>query len=205
MTELLITSSVLITAIVLVRAALKNRVSARLIYALWLVAALRLMLPFELYPSQVSVMNAAPDAVLAGTVDIYEPQSAVTQNQYLYTDPEPAENQAPVDGTSQNLGSAQTNTAPAVPEQTTDHETAINSAHLLSAQIDEATSLNEQLRVQRSVLSSNSRISRIASQNYGMVLTSDAVTIDLGSEGDATADGEAAQTADAGAAQAELS
>ena len=64
MTELLITSSVLITAIVLVRAALKNRVSARLIYALWLVAALRLMLPFELYPSQVSVMNAAPDAVL---------------------------------------------------------------------------------------------------------------------------------------------
>lgn len=38
MTELLITSSVLITAIVLVRAALKNRVSARLIYALWLVA-----------------------------------------------------------------------------------------------------------------------------------------------------------------------
>lgn len=133
MTELLITSSVLITAIVLVRAALKNRVSARLIYALWLVAALRLMLPFELYPSQVSVMNAAPDAVLAGTVDIYEPQSAVTQNQYLYTDPEPAENQAPVDGTSQNLGSTQTNTAPSVPEQTADHETAINSAHLLSA------------------------------------------------------------------------
>lgn len=75
----------------------------------------------------------------------------------------------------------------------------------LSAQIDEATSLNEQLRVQRSVLSSNSRISRIASQNYGMVLTSDAVTIDLGYEGDAASDGEAAQTADAGAAQAELS
>ena len=75
----------------------------------------------------------------------------------------------------------------------------------LSAQIDEATSLNDQLRVQRSVLSSNSRITRIATQNYGMVLTSDSVTVDLGSGDDAAADGEAAQTADAGAAQAELS
>lgn len=65
MTELLITSSVLILVIVLLRAVLKNRVSARLIYALWLVAVIRLVLPFELVPSPVSVMNAAPDAIRA--------------------------------------------------------------------------------------------------------------------------------------------
>ena len=35
----------------------RGRVSARLIYSLWLVAALRLMLPFSLAPSPVSAMN----------------------------------------------------------------------------------------------------------------------------------------------------
>ena len=40
MKEVLITSSVLIAAIVVIRAVLKKRVSSRLIYALWLVAAL---------------------------------------------------------------------------------------------------------------------------------------------------------------------
>ena len=57
MAELLLSSSVLIAAMALLRLLLKNRVSARLIYALWLVAALRLMLPIQLAPSPVSVMN----------------------------------------------------------------------------------------------------------------------------------------------------
>ena len=60
-------------------------------------------------------------------------------------------------------------------------------------------SLNEQLRVQRSDPLEQLRAStRIATQNYGMVLTGDAVTVDLGSaaEGEA-ADGDAAQTGDA--------
>ncbi|MBM6676849.1 cell division protein FtsL [Olsenella uli] len=74
----------------------------------------------------------------------------------------------------------------------------------LSAQIEESTSLNDQLRVQRSVLSSNARISRIATQNYGMVLTGDAVTIELGSDADAP-DGDAAQTPDAAPTQADVS
>ncbi len=65
MKEVLITSSVLIAAIAIIRAVLKNRVSARLIYALWLIAALRLMLPFSLAQSPVSVMNAAPEAMFA--------------------------------------------------------------------------------------------------------------------------------------------
>ena len=56
MLETLAMSSVLITALCLIRMA-RGRVSARLIYSLWLVAALRLMLPFSLAPSPVSAMN----------------------------------------------------------------------------------------------------------------------------------------------------
>lgn len=82
----------------------------------------------------------------------------------------------------------------------------LSSNSALSTQIEEATTLNDQLSVQRSVLSSNARISRIATQNYGMVLTGDAVTIEVASqEGEQPADGEAAQTADDAAAQASLS
>lgn len=80
----------------------------------------------------------------------------------------------------------------------------LSSNAQLSSQIESAESLNDQLRVQRSVLSSNARISRIATQNYGMVLSGDFVTVDVaGSDAGAatddaaaTADGEAAQSAD---------
>ena len=82
----------------------------------------------------------------------------------------------------------------------------LSSNSALSSQIEEVSSLNEQLRVQRSVLSSNARITRIATQNYGMVLTGDAVTVDLGSTDEAqSADGEAAQAADAASAQPDMS
>lgn len=82
----------------------------------------------------------------------------------------------------------------------------LSSNSALSSQIEEATTLNDQLSVQRSVLSSNARIARIATQNYGMVLTGDAVTIEVTSqEGEQPADGEAAQTADDAAAQASVS
>lgn len=80
--------------------------------------------------------------------------------------------------------------------------TLLSSNADLRAQIEESESLNDQLRVQRSVLSSNARISRIATQNYGMVLSSDAVTVDLGaSQGDSDADGAAADAAGGDAAQ----
>lgn len=93
----------------------------------------------------------------------------------------------------------------------------------LSSQVEEAQVTNEQLRVQRSVLSSNSRISRIATQNYGMVLPSEFVTVDLtedeaqpteGEGGSAEADpaaepaasdGDAAQTADDASAEPSVS
>lgn len=80
----------------------------------------------------------------------------------------------------------------------------------LSARVEETETLNEQLRIQRSALSSNSRISRIATQNYGMVLTSDFVAIDLDADpADAQpaepTDGDAAQTTDVAAPQTDLS
>ena len=46
-------------------------------------------------------------------------------------------------------------------------------------QIKEAQALEDDLKVQRSVLSSNSRITRIATQNLGMVLASDPLVINL--------------------------
>ena len=67
MLETLVTSSVLIAALCVLRLT-RGRVSARLIYALWLTAALRLMLPFSLVPSPVSVANlggALPDRLAA--------------------------------------------------------------------------------------------------------------------------------------------
>ena len=80
----------------------------------------------------------------------------------------------------------------------------------LSAQVEETQSFNEQLRIQRSALASNSRISRIATQNYGMVLSGDFVAIDLDAEPAAEqasdpTDGDAAQTTDVTAPQADLS
>ena len=67
MLETLVTSSVLIAALCVLRLT-RGRVSARLIYALWLTAALRLMLPFSLVPSPVSVANfggALPERLAA--------------------------------------------------------------------------------------------------------------------------------------------
>lgn len=78
----------------------------------------------------------------------------------------------------------------------------------LAEEVETAQALSTDLRIERSVLSSNARISRIATQNYGMVLPSERLTVDLdataASQGDATdggdqapSDGEAAQPADA--------
>ena len=81
----------------------------------------------------------------------------------------------------------------------------------LKASIESAQALNDDLQVERSVLSSASRINRIASQNYGMVLSTNTDRLVLAgpspmqdsAEGDVTkadattTDGEAAQPADA--------
>ena len=72
--------------------------------------------------------------------------------------------------------------------------TLLQSNSDLSAQISDTQTANEELMIERSVLSSNARITRIATQNYGMALPSGVVTLDLTEE---AAEGEAAATDDA--------
>ena len=65
MLELLISSTVLILALTALRFFLRGKLNPRLQYALWLLAALRLLLPVSLVRSPVSVMNAVPDVPAA--------------------------------------------------------------------------------------------------------------------------------------------
>lgn len=58
---MMVASSVLILAILLLRRVTRGRISMRLRYALWLVAALRLLLPVPLGNSAVSVMKLLPE------------------------------------------------------------------------------------------------------------------------------------------------
>ncbi len=57
MKDLLLTSSVLIAAVFLLRRLFSGRVCARLQYALWLLVAVRLLLPVSLAPSHMSILN----------------------------------------------------------------------------------------------------------------------------------------------------
>ncbi|MDP4110293.1 MAG: M56 family metallopeptidase, partial [Bacillota bacterium] len=63
MTEFIITSSVLITVLILLRFLFRGKISRRVQYALWGLALLRLLVPFSLFSSPVSVMNAVPESV----------------------------------------------------------------------------------------------------------------------------------------------
>ena len=65
MLEILISSTVLILALTALRFFLRGKLNPRLQYTLWLLAALRLLLPVSLVRSPVSVMNAAADVPAA--------------------------------------------------------------------------------------------------------------------------------------------
>ncbi|MDE6420783.1 MAG: M56 family metallopeptidase, partial [Lachnospiraceae bacterium] len=60
MEELLIGSSVLILFVILLRTVMGSKISFRMRYALWLIVALRLALPFALPGSPLSIMNYVP-------------------------------------------------------------------------------------------------------------------------------------------------
>jgi len=62
MTELIITSSVLILVVIVLRHFLKGKISLRLQYALWALVLLRLLVPVALFESPFSVMNAVQAA-----------------------------------------------------------------------------------------------------------------------------------------------
>lgn len=57
MTKLLVTSSVLILTVTVLRCLLRGRVSQRLMYALWLLVALRLLVPVSGPESALSILN----------------------------------------------------------------------------------------------------------------------------------------------------
>lgn len=83
---------------------------------------------------------------------------------------------------------------------------ALQGNATLKTQITEAKTTNDNLMVERSALSSNARISRIATQNLGMVLSTDTETVTIGaaaeaSSVDAAASDEVAARADGDAAQ----
>lgn len=61
MIEIIITSSALILIIIALRYLLRGKISSRLQYALWALIAVRLLFPFSLFESPVSVMNTIPD------------------------------------------------------------------------------------------------------------------------------------------------
>ena len=59
MREIVITSSVLIVVILLIRKLFRGKVSQKLIYAAWLLVALRLLVPIQFGQSQYSVAALA--------------------------------------------------------------------------------------------------------------------------------------------------
>ena len=82
MTEWIVTSCVLIAVVLGIRFLLKNRISGRLRYGLWLLVLIRLLTPFSL-PSGISVMNLlpekTPEQVTVGYVDYELPDIAVAE------------------------------------------------------------------------------------------------------------------------------
>ncbi|MBQ8569479.1 MAG: hypothetical protein IJ446_09720 [Oscillospiraceae bacterium] len=69
MIETLITSTVLISVIIILRTVLKSRINSRIRYSLWLIAAVRLMLPFGLMPSGISIINTFDTVISVSDTD----------------------------------------------------------------------------------------------------------------------------------------
>ena len=80
MIKWMITSSALIVLVLVLRALVKGRAGARLRYALWLLAAVRLLLPGTLFESAFSVLNAAR------TSETYQLAESLPSRMSLYED-----------------------------------------------------------------------------------------------------------------------
>lgn len=66
----------------------------------------------------------------------------------------------------------------------------LTQANALEEKISTSASANSDLKIERSVLSSSSRVNAIATQNYGMVLSTDTEAMDASAQGaDASAKG----------------
>lgn len=82
MTEWIITACILIVTVLCLRFLLKNRISGRLRYGLWLLVLVRLLVPLS-FPSSISVMNFLPEKpaepLTLGYVDYTLPDLAVQE------------------------------------------------------------------------------------------------------------------------------
>ena len=72
MLEWIITSCVLIGIVLLVRLCLKNKISLRLRYALWLIVLVRLLVPVNFFNSSMSIMNVVPES--ATVAELQQPE-----------------------------------------------------------------------------------------------------------------------------------
>ena len=114
MIEVIINSSVLILMVVVLRRLLRGRISSRLQYALWALVALRLLLPFSLFESPISVLNALPrqsgDWVMVVPTTIPDPSTPAAPSATLDNPINPANPANPANGTVPNeIQTAQNN------------------------------------------------------------------------------------------------
>jgi len=106
MTELMITSSVLILVVIVLRHFLKGKISLRLQYVLWVLVLLRLLVPVTLFESPFSVMNAVQAAKSAREVPVASAPTPTLSSAYGDMD---AENAAVPGVTEQNVTDSVTN------------------------------------------------------------------------------------------------
>ncbi len=94
MTGIILTSSVLILVIALLRQLLRGRIDPRIQYALWLLAALRLLIPGFLFAAPVSVLGATEELQSAITAAFpKEPDNPLSPDAPVSALPEPAQGQ----------------------------------------------------------------------------------------------------------------
>lgn len=65
MIEKLVTSSIIIIVIIAIRMILRGKISSRAIYALWIIAAIRLIIPSGIAKSPVSIMNTVDNYIIS--------------------------------------------------------------------------------------------------------------------------------------------
>lgn len=104
MTEAVISSSVLILIIIFVRAVFKGRINSRVRYSLWLIAAVRLMLPVSLTESAVSVMNLVSQLIPeTGTMEEMSGYSASNEEYQPYIPDTPTSHEISGQNTPQTV------------------------------------------------------------------------------------------------------
>ena len=125
--EVLVSSSVLILALALLRLLLRGKISPRLQYGLWLLVAVRLLVPVSVGASPASVMNYVPQRAVAAMEEASVPAQRTQTTPRL-----PAQTTPQL--TDETLSDGQdSDTAPVQAEQAAPQETAPAAQVCLSA------------------------------------------------------------------------